>query len=51
MEATGVAMQGNHKIPAWIVNGINNPHLKRFLAGLWLCQAIVAGKGRRFYGL
>jgi len=50
MEAAGVAMQGNHKIPTWILEGINNPHLKRFLARLRLYQGILARKGRRFHG-
>jgi hypothetical protein len=51
VEAPGVAMQGNHKIPTWILDGINNPHLKRFLARLRLYQGILARKGRRFHGL
>ena len=51
VEAPGVAMQGNHKIPTWILDGINNPHLKRFLARLRLYQGILARKARRFHGL
>jgi hypothetical protein len=51
VEATGIAMQGNHKIPTRIVDGINNQHLQRFLARLRLYQGIVARKGRRFHGL
>jgi hypothetical protein len=51
VEAPGVAMQGNHKIPTRILDGINNPHLKQFLARLRLYQGILARKGRRFHGL
>jgi hypothetical protein len=51
VEAPGVAMQGNHKIPTWILDGINNPHLKRFLARLRFYQGILARKVRRFHGL
>lgn len=50
VEAAGVAMQGNHKIPTWILEGINDPHLKRFLACLRLYQGILARKGRRCHG-
>jgi len=50
VETTGVSMQGNHKIPAWIVDGIDDPNLERFFADLRLRQGIVARKGRRFYG-
>jgi hypothetical protein len=51
VEASGVAMQGNHEIPTWILDGINDPHLQGFLAGLRLYQRIVASKRRRFHGL
>jgi hypothetical protein len=51
VEAAGVAMQSNYKIPTWILDGINNPHLKRFLARLRLYQGILARKARRFHGL
>jgi hypothetical protein len=51
MEAPRVAMQGNHKIPTWILDWIDNPHLKRFPARLRLYKRILARKGRRFRGL
>src|SRR6266496_1148103 len=51
VEAAGVAMQSNHQIPTWILDGINDPHLQRFLARLRLYQGILARKGRRFHGL
>ena len=50
VEAAGIGMQGNHNIPTWIPEGINNPHLKRFLARLGLYHGILARKGRRFHG-
>jgi hypothetical protein len=50
VEAAGVAMQGNHEIPTWILKWIDNPHLKRFLGRLRLYQGILARKGRRFHG-
>ena len=50
VKATGVAMQGNQMIPAWVANGIANSHFQRFLVRLRLYQGILAGKGRRFDG-
>jgi len=44
-------MQSNDNIPTWILDGINNPHLKRFLARLRLYRGILARKGRCFRGL
>ena len=51
VKGTGVAMQGNQMIPAWIANGIANSHLQRFLVRLGLYQGILAGKVCRFDGL
>ena len=50
MEAAGVTMQCDHKIPTWIVNGIDHPHLQWFFVRLRLYRGIVARKGRRFHG-
>ena len=36
VKATGVAMQGNQMIPAWVANGIANSHFQRFLVRLRL---------------
>jgi len=38
VETTGVAVQSNYKIPPWIVDWINNPHLQRFLTRLRLYE-------------
>jgi hypothetical protein len=46
VKATGVAMQGNQMIPAWVANGIANLHLQRFLVSLPLDQGIVARERR-----
>jgi hypothetical protein len=51
VKATGVAMQGNHQIPTWIMDGIDDPHLQRFLTRRRLYQGILASTGRRFHGL
>jgi hypothetical protein len=51
MEATSIAMQGNKMVPAWIVDGIANPHFQRFLACLALDRGTVARERRRFHGL
>jgi len=50
VEAAGVAMQGNHKIPTRILKRIDDPHLKRFIGPLRLYQGILARKWRRFHG-
>jgi hypothetical protein len=50
VKATGVAMQGDQMIPAWVANGIANSHFQRFLVRLRLYQGILAGKGSRFDG-
>jgi hypothetical protein len=46
VKATGVAMQSNQMIPAWVANGIANLHLQRFLVSLPLDQGIVARERR-----
>ena len=51
VKATGVAVQGNHKVPTWIVDGINNQHLQRFLAPGRLDRGIPARKRRRLHEL
>ena len=50
VKATGVAMQGNQMIPAWVANGIANSHFQRFLARLRLYQGILARKGASLHG-
>ena len=51
VKATGIAVQGNHKVPSWIVDGINDAHLQRFLAPGRLNRGILAKKRRRLHKL
>jgi hypothetical protein len=50
VKATGVAMQGNQMVPAWVANGIANSHFQRFLASLPLNDGIVARERRGVHG-
>ena len=50
VEAACIAMQGNHNVPTWIVDRIENPHLQRFLVRLRLYQGILAREGAASMG-